>query len=79
MKPTTPTELARKIENQIRGLAACEGLNLSKLADLITNNCNRPESTASLSQKLKRGSIKYSEIIEITNILNYDISFNKRK
>lgn len=53
MKPITPKELAVRIENQIKGLAAGEGLNLSKLAELITANCNRPESAASLSAKIK--------------------------
>lgn len=78
MKPITPKELAVRIENQIKGLAAGEGLNLSKLAELITANCNRPESAASLSQKLKRGSIKYSEILEIANILDYSVSIVKK-
>lgn len=79
MKPITPKELAVKIENQIKGLAASEGLNLSKLAELISANCNRPESAASLSQKLKRGSIKYSEILEIANILDYNVTMDKRR
>lgn len=79
MKPITPKELAIKIENQVKGLAAGEGLNLSKLAELITANCDRPESAASLSQKLKRGSIKYSEILEISDILEYNVKIEKRR
>lgn len=77
-KPTTDKGAAKAIENQIRGYIAASGLTATSLADLITEKCNRPESVQSLSQKLKRGSIKYSEVLEIAEILNYSIEWRKK-
>ena len=77
MKPITQPERAKAIENQLRGVIAASGLSATQLAELITKKCGRPESAQSFSQKLKRGSIKYAEVLEIAELLNYKIIWNK--
>ena len=79
MKPITAPERAKTIENQIRGYIAASGLSSTQLAEMITNECGRPESVQSFSQKLKRGSIKYAEVLEIAELLNYGIKWEKIK
>lgn len=79
MKPIVKKDLAKVIENQIRGYIAASGQTATSLADLITEKCERPESVQSLSQKLKRGSIKYAEVLEIAELLNYNIEWTKIK
>ena len=79
MKSITSPDRAKEIENQLRGVIAASGLNATQLADLITQKCGRPESVQSFSQKLKRGSIKYAEVLEIAELLNYDIKWEKIK
>lgn len=78
VKPIVKKDLAKVIENQIRGYIAASGQTATSLADLITEKCERPESVQSLSQKLKRGSIKYAEVLEIAELLNYNIEWVKR-
>ncbi len=77
MKPITQPERAKAIENQLRGVIAASGLSATQLAELITKKCDRPESAQSFSQKLKRGSIKYAEVLEIAELLNYKIVWDK--
>lgn len=78
-KPVTNKDIAKIIENQIRGYIAASGLNATSLAGLISERCGRSESVQSLSQKLKRGSIKYAEVLEIAELLGYSIDWNKIK
>lgn len=78
VKPIVKKDVATSIENQIRGYIAASGFTATSLADLITEKCGRPESVQSLSQKLKRGSIKYAEVLEIAELLNYSIDWHKK-
>ena len=79
MKSITSPDRAKEIENQLRGVIAASGLNATQLADLITQKCGRPESVQSFSEKLKRGSIKYAEVLEIAELLNFELIWHKLK
>lgn len=72
-------EKAIKTQRFLKSILAIEGLSLTDLAKLITENCNRSEIPQTISQKLKRGTIKYIEMEEIANLLGYDIEWIKRK
>lgn len=72
-------ENAIKIQRFLKSILAIEGLSLTDLARIITDKCNRTESPQTISQKLKRGTIKYAEMQEIAGLLGYDIEWIKRK
>ena len=72
-------EKAIKTQRFVKSILAREGLSLTDLAALITEKCNRSEIPQTISQKLKRGTIKYVEMQEIADLLGYDIEWNKRK
>lgn len=72
-------ENAIKIQRFLKSILAIEGLSLTDLARIITDKCNRTESPQTISQKLKRGTIKYAEMQEIADLLGYDIEWVKRK
>lgn len=78
-KPTVKKDLAQQIEYQVKGFTAASGYTITSLAAAIVANKNRPESPQSLSKKLKRGAIKYAEILEIADILGYRINWDKIK
>ena len=78
-KPIVKRDQAQKIEFQIKGAIASSGYSITSLAAAIVEHCNRPESAQSLSKKLKRGSIKYAEVLEIADILGYIINWDKKK
>lgn len=69
-----------KIRNQVKSTLALQGWTLTRVVRKI--NEQHPESrkttVQNISNKLSRGTIKYSEILEIAEIIGIDISWNPR-
>ncbi|MBQ4114321.1 hypothetical protein IJD34_02835 [bacterium] len=66
-----------QVKEQVKTLLAQEDLKLKELAELITNKTGQKCSPDSLSHKLRRGSMTYNEVLMITELLGYRISFTK--
>jgi hypothetical protein len=70
------------ILNEVKNLVSDRDITLTQLAEKMGEHMGRSYSLASLSQKLRNGTIPYHEIRLIAKILNYKIIFydlNKRK
>lgn len=63
------------ILNEIKNLVADRDITLTKLAQMLSERLGRNYSLASLSQKLRNGTISYKEVLLISEILNYKIIF----
>lgn len=65
------------IHNEIKAYIAKSGMTLTEVVNLM--NLNRSEdnqtSIQNISNKISRGTIKYSEILEIASILNMNIKW----
>ena len=60
----------------VKMLLMKENISVSKLAEMIS----KPEKKMyqqTLSAKLIKGTLRVNELIEICNVLNYDIEFTK--
>lgn len=62
----------QEFEFFIKGKLAANGLNVSKLAEMLNTS---PQNTM---QRLKRASFDYIEICRIADLLGYDIEWIKR-
>lgn len=67
------------VRNQVKQLLASEGVTLT---DLV-NEYNRihPDATTTrqnITNKLARQTLKYKELLEIVDILGYEIQFKKK-
>ena len=60
------------IKNEIKGLIYTAGFTLSEIAEKMGN-----ASVQNLSQKINRGTLKYSELKEILGIIGYKNEFKK--
>tara|TARA_A100001015_G_scaffold252944_1_gene292831 strand:+ start:2447 stop:2647 length:201 start_codon:yes stop_codon:yes gene_type:complete len=60
------------IKNEIKGLIYTAGFTLSEIAEKMGN-----ASVQNLSQKINRGTLKYSELKEILEIIGYKNEFKK--
>tara|TARA_E500000178_G_scaffold326273_1_gene354350 strand:+ start:879 stop:1079 length:201 start_codon:yes stop_codon:yes gene_type:complete len=60
------------IKNEIKGLVYTAGFTLSDIAEKMGN-----ASVQNLSQKINRGTLKYSELKEILEIIGYKNEFIK--
>lgn len=63
------------IINEIKNLVADRDMTLTELAKSMGLRLNRRYSLASLSQKLRNGTIPYKEVLLIADILNYKITY----
>lgn len=62
----------QEFEYFIKGKLAENGLNVSKLAEMLNTS---PQNTM---QRLKRAGFDYIELCRIADLLNYDIVWVKR-
>ena len=70
-------EEQKTIKNEVKSYIVKEGFTMKKIARLLDEESN--VALQNLSNKLTRGTIKYSEIKEIADILGYDIKWEKKK
>ena len=71
-KPLKSNRKATEFELLIKGKLAENGLNLTKLAEMLGT------SHSNVSQRLKRGSFSSLELYHIADLLGYDIHWVKK-
>ena len=68
------------IKNEIKSIIAKKGMTMTAVVELINNNRNTDNKTSvqNLNNKLTRESIKYTEMVELANVLGFDIKWIPR-
>ena len=64
--------------NQIKSYIVREGTAMAGLVEKLADQYGWSASVPNLSDKLKRGTLRYSEAIELADVLGYDIIWQKR-
>ena len=64
------------IKNEVKSYIIREGFTMKKIAGLLDNESK--VALQNLSNKLSRGTIKYSEIKQIADTLGYEIKWIKK-
>ncbi len=67
------------IRNEVKAYIAREGLTMGEVVNRLADKYGWSRSVANFSDKLKRNSLRYHEILELADILGYDIKWQKRK
>ncbi len=68
-----------KLASQIKYLAALNGLTITKLKELVNEKYNKNDSNRNLSNKLRNKTFRVSELVEIMEILGYEIIIKKKQ
>lgn len=71
--------MSLKVKEQVKALLAQEDIKLKDLAKILSEKTFKKYSPDSLSQKLRRGSLSYNEVLIIANLLGYSIKFEKQQ
>ena len=71
-------EMAIQIKNDIKSIMAKKGFNLNTLAQAYEDKYNRKMTVQNLGNKINKGTIRYFEVIEIADILGFDVEFRIR-
>lgn len=68
---------AKNAREILKILLMKENLSLSKLAQMLSSK-NKKVYQQTLSDKLIKGNLKFDEMVEICDLLGYEIEFNKK-
>ena len=72
-------EIITDIRNEIKAYIVREGMTMSEVVERLAEEYGWSESVPNRSGKLRRGSLRYGEAVELANVLGYDLIWQKRK
>ena len=67
------------IRNEIKAQIFRAGFTMQELVDRLSDEYDWSDSVSNLSAKLQRESIRYKEVVELADVLGYDIVWQKRR
>lgn len=67
------------IRNEIKAQIVRAGFTMQEVLELLSDEYGWSYSVSNLSAKLQRESIRYKEVVELADVLGYDIVWQKRK
>ena len=66
------------VRNEIKAQIVRAGFTMQDVVDKLAEDYGWSDSVSNLSAKLQRESIRYKEVIELADVLVYDIVWQKR-
>ena len=67
-----------KARELIKVLLSQENIKQKKLVEMLNNLTGKSYTPSGLSHKIGRGSISYDEVVDIINLLGYEIKIGKK-
>ena len=67
------------IRNEIKAQIIRVGFTMQELVDRLAEEYGWSDSVSNRSAKLQRESIRYKEVVELADVLGYDIVWQKRR
>ena len=65
--------------NEIKSYITREGMTMTEVVELLADEYGWSSSVPNLSGKLRRGSLRYTEAVELADVLGYDVVWQKRR
>ena len=65
--------------NEIKAYIVRAGFTMQEVLERLHDDYGWSESISNLSAKLQRESIRYREVVELAEVLGYDLVWQKRK
>ena len=65
--------------NEIKAQIIRAGFTMQEVLERLHDDYGWSDSISNLSAKLQRESIRYREVIELADVLGYDLVWQKRK
>ncbi len=67
------------IRNEIKSYIVRQGFTMAELVEKLADQYGWSASVPNLSGKLRRDSLRYREVAELANALEYDIIWQRRR
>ena len=65
--------------NEIKAYIVRAGMTMSEVVEVLADEYGWSSSVPNLSVKLRRGSLRYTEAVELADVLGYDLVWQKRR
>lgn len=65
------------IKEDIKAYIVSSGYTITKLAEELNKRNGSDYTVQNLSNKIRKESLKYSEVLQIAEIIGYEIQWNK--
>ena len=66
------------LKDEIKGYIISNGFTITDIAEELNKRTGTEFTMQNLSNKIRRESLKYTEILEIADILGYEIVWNRK-
>ena len=67
------------IRNEIKAQIVRSGFTMQELVDRLHDDFGWSDSVSNLSAKLQRKSIRYREVVELADVLGYEIVWQRKR
>ena len=67
------------VRNEIKAQIVRVGFTMQEVVDRLAEEYDWSDSVSNLSAKLQRESIRYKEVMELADVLGYDLVWQKRR
>ena len=67
------------VRNEIKAQNVRAGYNMQDVVDRLHEEYGWSDSVSNLSAKLQRKSIRYKEVMQLADVLGYDLIWQKRR
>ena len=67
------------VRNEIKAQIIRTGMTMQEVVDLLSQEYDWSDSVSNLSAKRQRESIRYKEVLELADVLGYDLVWQKRR
>jgi hypothetical protein len=68
-----------KLRNEIKSYIVRSGMTMQDVVALAAKKYSWSDSGSNFSNKLQRETLRYSEAVELADVLGYDLVWQKRK
>ena len=76
---TKKQEVFMSIRNELKSQIVRAGFTMQEVVDRLAEEHDWSDSVSNLSAKLQRESIRYKEVVELADVLGYDLIWQKRR
>ena len=67
------------VRNEIKAQIIRAGMTMQEVVDLLSDEYGWSDSVSNLSNKLQRESLRYTEAVQLADVLGYEIVWQKRR
>ena len=67
------------VRNEIKAQIVRAGFTMQEIVNRLHDEYSWSDSVSNLSAKLQRESIRYKEVMELADVLGYDLVWQKRR